>query len=221
MANGDTRSISRLRLSHESGRTIDSDDDDAHLARLAAERNPRAAALVWDRFSPLVRRIVVRSMGARADVDDVVQDVFLRFFQRASTLRDPAALRPFIVTITTSVLVSELRRRRVRRWLGFVTADGELPESSSTRDGEAQQEQRDLVAQVYAVLARCKDEDRMAFVLRTLEGLELPEVAAALKTSVATVKRRVSRVHERLHEMAWKDPALAASLGLTEQERRR
>jgi RNA polymerase sigma-70 factor (ECF subfamily) len=184
--------------------------DDAALARLAAERNPRAAALIWDRFSPVVRRVIRRAVGPSGDVEDIVQEVFLKLFDRADTLRDPGALRHFVLSIATSVLVSELRRRRVRRYLGLLTADGELPERGGhERDDDA----RELVGRVYAVLDRVRDGDRLAFVLKTIEGLELTEVAAAMNTSVATVKRRVARVHARLQRLAEQEPSLASYVG--------
>src|SRR5262245_34542217 len=91
--------------------------DDAAIARAAAEGHAGAASIAWDRFSPLVRGLLRRSFGPQTDVEDLLQEVFLRFFRQLPTLRDPAAVRSFLIGITIRVVGTELRRRRVRRWL--------------------------------------------------------------------------------------------------------
>jgi RNA polymerase sigma-70 factor (ECF subfamily) len=160
---------------------------------------------VWDRYAGLVRRILRRSLGPDADVEDAVQDVFLRFFSQVGGLRDPGALRPFLIGITLHVAGSALRRRRVRRWLRL-TDDGSLPERAGARDDD---EARAALRRLYAILDRLDDAGRLVFVLRHIEGLELTEVAAALGTSLATTKRRLAKVTGRVLAMIERDPALA------------
>lgn len=180
--------------------------DDAAVARALAEGQPAAAAIAWDRHAGLVRGLLRRSLGPDADVEDAVQDVFLRFFSRIGELRDPAALRPFLIGITLHVAASALRRRRVRRWLRL-TDDGHLPDHAAPGDGGA--EARAAVRRLYAILDRLDDDGRLVFVLRHIEGLELTEVATALDTSLATAKRRLARVTARVQAMIARDPTLA------------
>jgi RNA polymerase sigma-70 factor (ECF subfamily) len=179
--------------------------DDAAVARALAEGQPAAAAIAWDRYAGLVRGLLRRSMGPDADVADAVQDVFLRFFSQIGGLRDPAALRPFLIGITLHVAGSALRRRRVRRWLRL-TDDGLLPDHAAPGDDP---EARAALRRLYALLDRLDDDGRLVFVLRHLEGLELTEVAAALGTSLATAKRRLAKVTARVEAMIAGDPVLA------------
>ncbi len=184
--------------------------DDAELVRLAIERDPRATTLLWNRFSPGVRSLIRRAIWPQGEVEDLVQEVFILLFRKLPSLREPTALRAFVYAVSASVAASELRRLRVRRWL-WLTRDGELPEqAASPHDDDG----REALARIYAVLGKVGDRDRMTFVLRTLEGLELSEVASAMDMSVATVKRRVARVHERIEREVRKDSALAEYLGL-------
>src|SRR5689334_18989568 len=92
-------------------------EDDATLVAAVRARVPHAAGRLWDRHSPMVRRILRRILGPTADVEDAVQDAFLRLFRDLSSLRDPSALRSFLIGITLHVAKSELRKRRARRWL--------------------------------------------------------------------------------------------------------
>ncbi|MFT3766538.1 MAG: sigma-70 family RNA polymerase sigma factor [Minicystis sp.] len=179
--------------------------DDAAVARALAEGQEAAAAIAWDRYAGMVRGVLRRSIGPDADVEDAVQDVFLRFFSQIGALRDPAAMRSFLMGITLHVAGSELRRRRVRRWLRL-TVDGTLPDRAGEGDdGEA----RAALRRLYAILDRLDDDGRLVFVLRHLEGLELTEVAEALGTSLATAKRRLAKVTARVLAMITRDPALA------------
>src|SRR6185503_18287016 len=105
------------------------DMDDAMLASMAAVGHTEAHTAIWDRYAPLVRGIVRRSIGPESEVEDLVQEVFLRFYRNLSLLRNPGALRSFIFAISLRVTISELRSRRVRRWLRL-TDNGTQPTST-------------------------------------------------------------------------------------------
>lgn len=182
---------------------------DVLLVKSVIEGKPRAAAQLWDQFSPMVRRVIRRSV-AIDDVEDLVQEVFLRVFNRIGSLRDPAALKAFVLTVTSSVIVTDIRRRKVRRFV-WLTREGDLPERSSA---PADDENREALLRLYGVLDRSNHEERMSFVLKNLEGMELSEVGATLGISVATVKRRLAKVQERLTRAVGTDLQMAAALGL-------
>ncbi len=182
--------------------------DDAALVAALAAKEATAAGVAWDLFSPLVRSLLWQSLAVGSDVDDLTQDVFLHLFRRIGTLRDPSALRSFVVGITIRVARSELRRRRVRRWLRL-TDDGELPDEPFAGDDL---EAREALRRLQAILDRMDDDARLAFVLRYVQGLELTEVASATGTSLATVKRRLAHVHERIAVHARGDASLAPFL---------
>lgn len=180
------------------------------MARAVLEGQPGAPAAAWDRFSPLVRGLLRRSLGPGNDVEDHVQEVFLRFFREIPRLREVSLARSFLVGITVRVARSELRRRRFRRWLSL-TDDGAIPDIAAPTSEAA----RDALRRLYALLDRVADDERLAFVLRHFEGFELTEVAAGLGVSLATAKRRVARVTAHVHAQISRDPVLAAYLAPT------
>ncbi len=65
----------------------------------------------------------------------------------------------------------------------------------------------------YRVLERMGSDERIAFALRFIDGMELTEVAQASRVSLATVKRRLNRAHTQFQELAKSEPALAEWLG--------
>ncbi len=186
-------------------------DDDAALVAAARSGAPRAAARVWDRYAALVRRLLRRTLGPSVDVEDALQDVFLRLFRDLDSLRDPAALRSFLIGITMHVATSELRRRRARRWL-LLSDDGTVPNTEVVSD-EHVLEQRQALHALYRVLDRVDTNRRLVFVLRYVEAMELAELSTVLGCSLATTKRRVADAAERVTRLASRDPHLAQYVG--------
>ena len=178
--------------------------DDATLVHKLVEQHPEAARLIWHRFAPMVHRILRRSFGPDEDVQDLAQEVFMCVFQKASSLREPQALKAFVITVTAFTVRGELRRRWSRRWLrrqGPTTGAAQLVFHQDI-------ESREALRRFYLILDRVGSQDRTAFVLRFIEGMPLEDVAAALDVSVATAKRRLARVWDRVVLLAERDTAL-------------
>jgi RNA polymerase sigma-70 factor, ECF subfamily len=178
-----------------------SDADDETLVRVLREGDPRAPRLVWQRFAPMVHRVLRRTFGPGQDIDDLVQDVFLVLFARVGTLREPKALPAFVLSIAAHTVRRELRRRAALRWLQF----GEPPIGSVPG---ANLDSREAVARLYGILDGLRPGDRTAFVLRHFEGLDVVDVAEAMDISLATTKRRLARAWDRVVMLGWRDPAL-------------
>jgi RNA polymerase sigma-70 factor, ECF subfamily len=185
--------------------------DDAMLASMAAVGHSEAHNAIWDRYSPLVRGIVRRSIGQESEVEDLVQEVFLRFYRNLSLLRNPGALRSFIFAISLRVTISELRSRRVRKWIRLPDTGTQAPTTRFIPPADF--EAREAVAGLCAILDRLDPKDRMAFVLYHVEGLELTEVAEMLDVSLATIKRRLARIACRVFAMADSDQRLVEYSG--------
>lgn len=178
----------------------------AELVRAVAAGNPAAAAALWNEYGGLVYRIAERAMVSPHDAEDVTQDVFLALFKKIGGLRDPGALRSFVVSVTIRVVKWRLRGRRFRQWMA-PTRDGQLPELSS-RGVDPDQ----ALSRFYALLDRLPVEDRMAFVLRDVDGMPLDEVALAMGLSLATVKRRLRRAETKLSSLMEAEPVLVMFL---------
>jgi RNA polymerase sigma-70 factor (ECF subfamily) len=142
-----------------------------------------------------VGAIALRILGRPEDVEDVVQEVFLDAHQRLPTLRDPAALKGFLATLTVRKSVRLLRRRGMRRFFGF--DDGF--DYTQLADSNASPDERALVAQVYRLLDELPAEQRSAWVLRYVEGEKVERVAELCGCSLATAKRRIAAAHASLY----------------------
>jgi RNA polymerase sigma-70 factor (ECF subfamily) len=181
-----------------------SEEGDLAIAHALLAREPASHRAAWKRFAPVVRRLVRRVLGPGADVEDAVQDVFVCLFEKVTALRDPGALKAFVMSITVRTARYHLRRRRARRWIGLADVESHPALHVVTRDPAPQH----ALARFYRILDRVNDRDRAAFVLRYIEGLELSEVAKALGTSAPTARRRFTRAYGRVALLASRDPVL-------------
>jgi RNA polymerase sigma-70 factor, ECF subfamily len=187
--------------------------DDATLAQALIGGSPAALKVAWQRFVPMVRRILRRSLGPDGDIEDVGQDVFLCLFERVPTLRDPAALKAFVISITVTMTRDELRRRRGRRWVEL-SRTAALPEPHVVH---ADPESRQALIHFCHALERINSRDRTAFMLRYIAGMKVAEVADALHVSRPTARRCFTRAWQRVAFIARRDPFLVDYLSAFER----
>jgi RNA polymerase sigma-70 factor, ECF subfamily len=202
-----------MRMGPSPVRIVRGDDtrSDAEIAD-ALRRGDRGAELeAWNRFSPGTSQTLRRLLGPGPDREDLLQEVYLRFFRNVRSLREPAAVRGFLSGICVHVVRQEIARRRRSRWLQLTTT-GDPPDAPGPApDIEA----RNVIARYYDVLERLGSTDRSIFVSRTIEKLTLEEVAEHHGISVSTTQRRLARATKRVSAMIRQDTALAALAGRT------
>jgi RNA polymerase sigma-70 factor, ECF subfamily len=197
------------------------DGDDVALAEALIRRDPQATFVAWTRLHSLAVGTLRRLAGPGNDVDDLAQEVFLRFFRRVPKLRDPKALRSFLIGICLRVIRAEMRQRWLRRFL-HLTDSGESPEPRlPARDGDRADDAREIVRRYYAILERLSGEERSLYVARHIERLPLTEVASLHGLSDSTARRRLLRVARRVAAMVDRDPALSGYLAEEGQARKR
>jgi RNA polymerase sigma-70 factor (ECF subfamily) len=167
-----------------------------------------AASALWDHFAPLVRGLLVRAFGPDQEVEDGMQEVFLRVFHKGKHLRAPELLRSYVVAVTIHLIRSQFRRRRVRRAFSELLLRSQQQAPSAVSDPGPVLAVRAL----YRALERLPSDERLAFSLRFFEGTEIYEAAALVGTSPATYKRRLARAKERLWALTGQDPVLAPYL---------
>lgn len=182
-------------------------DDDARLVAALQRGEARAPGELFDRYGPLVNRLLQRILGGDPDHDDRVQETFLEALRAVASLRDGHALRPWITTIAVRVARSELRRRRVRRFLSLEAPES-LPDVAGVDDPAA----RELLRDAWQVLETLPVDERLAFTLRYVHGEELTDVAAACGCSLASVKRWLARAEQRFVAQCRTHPELARRL---------
>jgi RNA polymerase sigma-70 factor (ECF subfamily) len=165
---------------------------DASLVRRARAGDTQAAAALYRRHLNYVLGMSVRMIGTRADGEDVTQEVFAIALERLDSLSDPGAFRAWAAQIAVNLIRKRIRRQQLVRLLGMDrrTPDATL-EMLAVSHGNA--EARAELALLDVALGRLPANQRIAWMLRYVEGEELETVARLTACSLATVKRRIAR----------------------------
>src|SRR3954471_20476165 len=82
---------------------------------------PLTDAQLFKRFAPYVARIGLRLLGRESDVDDLIQEVFMAAFRQRHQVRDPLAFKSWLAIIAVRTARRQLRRRRLRVFIGIDT----------------------------------------------------------------------------------------------------
>jgi RNA polymerase sigma-70 factor (ECF subfamily) len=163
-----------------------------------------------DAFAALARRyrdthvrFATRTLGSRADADDVLQSAFLRAYRNLGACREPERFAAWL----SQIVVNECRTyasRRSRRERRF-TDDAHALDNVAAEPGGFSTEGAalgdDTREEVGRALARLGPEQREAFVLKHVEELSYEEMAQVTGVGVSALKMRVKRACERLREL--------------------
>jgi RNA polymerase sigma-70 factor (ECF subfamily) len=172
------------------------DLDDAQLVALVRVGDRAAFEALYRRHAPYVLSLAVRIQGHVTDVEDIVHDAFLRVVARLDELRRDEAFRPWLASVTANLVKTRLRRRRFLGALGLASAEpidlDALVSEAAGPDTRAQ------LAEVYGMLRLLPVDQRLAWVLRYVEGHKLEDVARTIGCSLATAKRRIALAQESM-----------------------
>jgi len=155
----------------------------------------------FDQLYHLTREDVARTLahlvGRRLDLEDLIQDVYLRLLTAVKSFRGEAQFRTFLYRICTNVAVSQLRwwRRRPEETVS------EVPEQPSEAPGpEGAAEVRQAARLVEAALAKLTPKKRFVFVYHELCGMAPEEIAEAMGTNANTVRSRLHHARQEFGE---------------------
>lgn len=163
---------------------------------------------LFSRYRSLVFRLVFQILGDREEALDVSQEVFLTIHRKMNTFRGESSLKTWICCIALHRASNRFRWWNRLRRRGTISLDEHLlkePDRNlydtlksgikSPEDALLLQEERDLIERS---LLRLPPQQRIAVVMRDIEGLTYEEIAESMKVSIGTVKSRIARGREVL-----------------------
>ena len=186
--------LSMSRVSDESPAAETADV--SRLVRLTLRGDRTAFEQIIVRYESRIMTLAVRLLGRRDDAADVAQEVFLRAFKYLHRADPRRPLEPWLFRIAVNVC-RDVMRRRQQRQATFVDDEAVEPiDQSSDPCAGLERKQQRLILQ--KALERLPEKERLAIVLRDIEGLSTADVAAILHSSETTVRSQVSRGRLRL-----------------------
>ena len=173
-------------------------DAERDWIRKARGGDPHTYQLLVERYQARIYRLVARFLGSEhGDIEDVVQEVFVKAFFSLGRFREDSSFATWITRIAINRAKDELKKRASRNALGELLAPELIDEIKGYVQQEDPDEERpeppkalcDLVNRALAVLP---ERLRVVVTLKDMENLSYLEIGELLKCSVGTVKSRHS-----------------------------
>ncbi len=155
-----------------------------------------AARGAWRDLESKLRPFVARRVAREVDVDDVVQEVFLRMQRGLAGLRDEERFGPWVYRVARSAIVDHRRRAEKHR---IVDREGDEEPAELVEDGDDVQAL--LAGYIAPFVAMMPSPYREALTLTELEGLTQRQAAELLGISLSGMKSRVQRGRVQLREL--------------------
>lgn len=177
---------------------------------VARARKGDAAAFreIFVRHRSDVSRLVYRMIGPRADLEDVVQEVFLQVHRSLKDFRGQSKFTTWLHRVTVNVVLMYRRSARSRPVFADEPASDDRPDERLAPDEDAARLER--LRAFRRLLDRLPEKKRTVFVLHEIEGMAPADIAKAVGAPVLTVRTRLFYARRELAEMLREEPTLAA-----------
>jgi RNA polymerase sigma-70 factor, ECF subfamily len=160
---------------------------------------------IWQQIHNGLRAFIAKRVANEAEVDDIVQDVWLKMQRGLDGLKDQRRLISWIYQIARHAIIDHYRAPGRRKEMpAGLAADLEAHQSSSTRttvSEDSGQLRSELAGCLRPMIERLSGEYRQAVILIDFDGLTQQEAAAQLGLSLSGMKSRVQRGRRQLKGM--------------------
>jgi RNA polymerase sigma-70 factor (ECF subfamily) len=153
-----------------------------------------------------VARLVQRMTGRPADLEDIVQEVFLQVYRSIKDFRGQSRFSTWLYRVTVNVVLMQRRAAKSRPVLHEAADDAFGADVHDLPDDQVARARR--VSAFYRLLDRLSDKKRAVFVLHELEGLSPSEIAKIVSAPVLTVRTRLFYARRELLALLRDEPAL-------------
>jgi len=165
--------------------------EDATWVAAARDGDRAAFGRLYERYARTVHGVLLAKVPI-GDVDDLVQDVFVRALRRLSTLRDTGSFGAWLTAIARNLANDYYRRSVPEESLTDDASDNEVQVGTSSGD------QTVPVGAVLEVVRSLPDAYRETLILRFVEGMTGPEIAARTGMTHGSVRVNLHRGMEQL-----------------------
>lgn len=165
---------------------------DRELLVRAQQGDRLACEALVSQFAPMVFRLISRFFRSREDVEDIAQDVFLKFFARIDQVRPDENFPGWLARVTVNTCYDELRKSRRRK-----TAMEIYGPDPAIEPSVAPQEP-DVFGRAKAALDALDPKLRIPLVLKEVEEMSVEEIARAMGITQTNVKVRLFRARKKL-----------------------
>lgn len=178
-----------------------SDISDEDIARQVQAGDVNAFGELVDRYEGKLKRYGRKFLGNPDDIDDIVQDVFLRAYQNIQGFDVSRRFSPWIYRIAHNRYVNALRSGKR---LMFVTIDEVFPHPRAKEQTDTELQRSETKEMVNAWISELVPSDREILLLYYDGELDYNAISDVLRIPVSTVGVRLMRARKKLRAVAEK-----------------
>jgi RNA polymerase sigma-70 factor (ECF subfamily) len=195
--------------------------DDHRLVEACRAGQTEAFGVLVERYQDRLFQMIRRLNGSDEDAKDILQDTFLRAFEKLDQFHGESSFYTWVYRIAVNLALSGYRRQRVRLWLGQRSPRSDHPEDPPDESADADPafsiEQAERERLVQSALGQLGAEHRAVVVLKDFDGRRYEEISAILKIPVGTVRSRLHRarceLRDRLRSLVDEDNGTPGAVG--------
>lgn len=175
---------------------------DQILVERAQAGNQQAFEQLMSKYQRKLNRLLSRLIRDHGDVEDVVQETFIKVYHALPSFRGESAFYTWVYRIGTNTAKNylEARKRRAPTSTEFDANDAESFEDASQLQDintpERVLQSKQIAQTVNAAMESLPEDLRNAIVLREIDGLSYEEIAEEMNCPIGTVRSRIFRARE-------------------------
>lgn len=176
---------------------------EAELVKRLQGGEQQAFAVIIDLYQDMVYNTIVSIVQNETDADDVTQDVFVQVYQSINSFKGDAKFSTWLYRIAIGKALDHEKRKRRKKRFGFMHhlfgEDGQeqFTVAEFNHPG-VQLENKEDAATLFKALKRLPDNQRIAFTLNKIEGLNNQEIATIMNLSFYAVESLLGRAKANL-----------------------
>ncbi len=179
--------------------------DDHSLVEACRAGQTEAFGALVERYQDRLYQTIRRLNGSSEDSKDILQDAFLRAFQKLDQFQGDSSFYTWVYRIAINLALSGYRRQKTRAWLGRKSGrtaphNQEPADPSADADPTLSIERAERDRSVQAALSQLGQEHRAVIVLKDFDGRHYEEISAILQVPVGTVRSRLHRARCELRD---------------------
>ncbi len=154
-----------------------------------------------------VARVVYRMLGPSADLEDLIQEVFVQVFRSLKDFKAQSKFSTWLHRVTVNVVLMHRRQAKSRPVFDGLPLLEPADDKRAHADEEFARQER--VAAFYRLLNRLSEKKRTVFILHEIEGLSPTEIASTVNAPALTVRTRLFYARRELALLLKEEPYLA------------
>lgn len=184
--------------------------DERTLVEQLKQRDENAFRTIVSTWQDMVYNTALGILQSAEDAEDVSQEVFVQVYESIHTFKGESKFSTWLYRITTSKALDHIRRKKRKKRFAFVQQlFGEnnevIIQPPDFNHPGVVLDNKESAAALFKAIDKLPDNQKIAFVLNKVEGLNYQEISEIMKTTVSSVESLLHRAKTNLRKWLQQD----------------